>query len=99
MAVLDNDWYIKTFIEKPDENEVVSDLANAWIYIIKKNIFSKYCPRKWFFDFWHDFFPKLISNQQSIKSYIINDYLLDIWNINNYNIANDYVKKNEKFFI
>ncbi len=98
MAVLDDKWYITKFIEKPKQEEVVSDLANAGIYIIKKDIFEKYCPSSWFFDFWHDFFPLLINDWKKILSHICEDYLLDIWNIEKYNEANKYVSNNPDLF-
>ncbi len=91
MAVVDTNWYIKYFVEKPKKEEIVSNLANAGIYLIKKDIFKEFCVKHWFFDFSHDFFPILLRNHKKILSYMCNDYLLDIWNIDKYTEANTYV--------
>lgn len=98
MVVTDDKWYITTFIEKPKKEQIVSNLANGGIYVIKKEILKEFCPIKWFFDFWHDFFPLLLKNNRKLLSYITDQYLLDIWDINKYNQANEYVYKNPDLF-
>lgn len=98
MAVIDDVWYIKYFIEKPKKEAIVSHLANAGIYLIKKEIFREFCPKSWFFDFSHDFFPILLHNNKKILSYMCTEYLLDIWNIDKYNEANSYVTTSPQLF-
>jgi len=93
MAVVDQNWYIQSFIEKPKKEQIVSNLANAGIYLIKKNIFKEFCPKNWFFDFSHDFFPLLLKNNKKILSYLGDYYLLDIGNIEKYTEANAYVER------
>lgn len=98
MAVLDNQGYIQSFIEKPKQEEIIWDLANGGIYVIKKKIFKEFCPKSWFFDFWHDFFPLLLANNKKILPYITDDYILDIWNMEKYNESNKHVSENPDLF-
>lgn len=83
MAILDDKWYISWFIEKPKPEQVVWDLANAGIYVIKKFVFEQYTPYQGFFDFGFDFFPSLLTDHRKILSYITSDFLLDIGSFEN----------------
>ena len=98
MAVVDAQWYIQSFIEKPKKEQIVSNLANAGVYLIKRSVFEEFCPHHWFFDFSHDFFPLLLQNNKKILSYIMDDYLLDIGNIDKYTEANVYVQNHPQLF-
>lgn len=92
MAIVDETWYISWFIEKPKPEQVVSDLANGGIYIIKKDIFKKYVPATGFSDFWFDFFPKLIADGWKALGYITDSTLLDIGSFENLEKANNLFK-------
>ncbi|MFA7298207.1 MAG: nucleotidyltransferase family protein [Candidatus Absconditabacterales bacterium] len=98
MAVVDVDGYVKSFIEKPKKEQIVSDLANAGIYVIKKSVLKEFCPEKGFFDFGNDLFPLLLQQKKKILSYISDCYLLDIGNMEKYAEANAYVKNNPDSF-
>lgn len=92
MVIINKEWYVQSFIEKPKKEQIISNLANAGIYVIKKSIFKEFCPANWFFDFSRDFFPLLLEHKKNIITYKCNDYLLDIGNIERYNAANQHVK-------
>lgn len=98
MIILGADWYIKSFIEKPKKNQIVSDLANAGIYVVKKKVLEKFCPKEWFSDFWHDIFPLILQHEKKILPYVTDMYLLDIGNMEKYVEANDYINKNPNLF-
>lgn len=99
MAVLNEQGYISTFIEKPKPEQVVSHLANAGIYILKKDIFQKYTPTTGFFDFGHDFFPALLADHKKILPYTMADYLLDIGNHTNLAKANEFLAEHGSDFL
>lgn len=83
IAELNESNDIVSFIEKPEEPK--SNLANAGIYITNRNIFQ-YIPVG-MSDFGKDILPNI-----NKKGYLINDYLLDIGTVQNYNKANEEVK-------
>lgn len=62
---------------------MVSDLANAGIYALKKSLFSQYTPATGFSDFGFDFFPALLRDHKKILAYTTNDLLLDIGSFEN----------------
>lgn len=74
---------ITSFIEKP--KNPATNLANAGVYVAGQEIF-KYIPeREGLVDFGFDVFPSLIGK---MYGYEINEYLLDIGTIENYERAN-----------
>lgn len=87
IATLDKDQTIIDFTEKPKNPS--SNFANAGIYITGKEIFD-YIPKKEKSDFGCDVLPNLIGQ---MKGFLINDYLLDIGNIERYQQAQRDIKR------
>ncbi len=81
IAAIDENGLIYEFVEKPQFPK--SNLANAGVYVTNRNIF-KYIPVKQTCDFGKDVLPKLVNK---MYGYQINDYLLDIGNLDNYEKA------------
>ena len=84
---------IKKFIEKPKKEEVVSNFANAGIYIVNKEIFDylDLLDRK-FLDFGKDVFPFLLASGAKMHAYEMDEFLLDIGTIENYESAKEKIK-------
>jgi mannose-1-phosphate guanylyltransferase/phosphomannomutase len=74
---LDNTQTIVRFAEKPAKNEVFSDLANAGIYVLEPAVLD-YIPADQPYDFGHDVFPHILAQEEQIKGYVIDDWLIDI---------------------
>lgn len=83
IAKLDDAGKIVSFVEKPKQPE--SNLANAGIYVVDKEIFN-YIPNKAMVDFGKDVLPLLIGK---MYGYEISDYLLDIGTVENYQRAQE----------
>lgn len=75
---------IQKFVEKP--KEIFSNLANAGVYVLNKEI-TKYIPRNKFYDFGRDLFPYLLNKGTKLYGYKINDYLIDMGTKKNYKHA------------
>lgn len=58
---------ITKFLEKPS-TDVFSHWVNAGIYVLEPAVFD-YIPENKFYDFGHDFFPKLLKMQKKIFAY------------------------------
>lgn len=81
IAALDTEGRICEFEEKPQQPK--SNLANAGIYIVNKAIFD-YIPNKPVVDFGKDILPLLVDK---MYGYTINEYLLDVGTMANYEKA------------
>lgn len=69
---------VQRFIEKPAPDEVFTDLANSGIYLIEPEILA-HIPDGQFYDFGHDLFPKLLSQDIPLYGYPIGEaYLIDM---------------------
>lgn len=86
IAILNDDNTIKSFIEKPELDEVFSDFANTGIYVITKRAFEL-IPPNMEFDFSKDLFPRMMSLGMKIFGYVTDDYWCDIGNISEYRRA------------
>jgi len=76
IAEIDEEGYIKRFLEKPGKNETFSDTINAGVYIMDRSLL-RYIPSTGQFDFAKDLFPKLISQGIKIGTYLIDGVWLD----------------------
>ena len=91
---LSDDNTIIDFVEKP--KNPIGNLANAGVYIFDKKIFDYFNVKEnTFLDIGNYLLPKFISQ---MKGFIINDYLLDIGTLDNYNLANQHVSLNPSLF-
>lgn len=78
---IDKNNIITEFVEKPTHPK--SNLANAGMYVANKKIFD-YFPDKDNFDFGKDILPLLVGK---MYGYEMNEYVLDVGTIENYNKA------------
>lgn len=83
VALMSSDGRITRFYEKPESNEVFSDLANTGIYIIEPEIINM-IPENRNFDFSMDLFPMLLERNIPIYGYEMQGYWCDIGNIKQY---------------
>jgi len=83
VAVVDKNGVISEFIEKPNWSEVLSELANTGIYIMKPEIF-KYIEKDREVDFSKDVFPHLLSVKEKICGFQSEDYWCDIGDVGAY---------------
>lgn len=81
IAEMNNEGEIVEFIEKPQFPK--GNLANAGLYVVNSQIFS-FFPEEGFTDFGKDILPGLIGQMYGWE---INDYLIDIGTMSNYEKA------------
>ncbi|MFH1564193.1 MAG: nucleotidyltransferase family protein [Nitrospirota bacterium] len=65
------------FIEKPKQQDVVSHLVNAGIYVFNPEIFD-YIPSYYLADFGNDIFPKLIKENKSLYGIVVEGKLIAV---------------------
>ncbi len=88
----DGDNKINKFIEKP-KDYIGSAHANAGVYIFNANIFSYLNEQKENpLDFGHHLFPLLLKTGQNLFAYKMNEFLLDIGNMESYAKAQELIK-------
>jgi len=76
IALLDSNYKVKQFIEKPEKGEIKSDLVNAGIYLLNRKVLE-YIPDG-FSDFSRDIFPVLLKKKWPIYGYIFDKGLIPI---------------------
>lgn len=78
------------FIEKPRPEQVISNYANAGIYVLNKRIFSHLQNLdKTPLDFGYDVFPNLLALKEKMYVYKMTEFLLDIGTLESYTKAQD----------
>lgn len=77
VVLADADGRIRSFHEKPDWSEVVSDTVNTGIYILEPEVLS-YIPEGRACDFGHDLFPELVRRGKRVFGYVMQGYWCDI---------------------
>lgn len=83
IAELDAAGFVQSFIEKPANPR--SALANAGIYVCDRQMFN-YIPDTHPADFGYDVLPRLVGR---MRGFVIDGFLMDIGNIDNYRAANE----------
>ncbi|MDR3275566.1 MAG: NDP-sugar synthase [Endomicrobium sp.] len=78
-TVIDKNYEVKSFIEKPLWSDIFKNSVNTGIYIFEPEIFQ-FIPKNKFFDFSMDLFPLLMKKKKKIYGYIMNEYWTDIGN-------------------
>ncbi|EKD94620.1 MAG: nucleotidyl transferase [uncultured bacterium] len=94
MVVFDEDNKITSFVEKPTKEKIISNYANAGIYVFDKKIFdylSTYTRIP--FDIGHDLFSYNLIENENVFAYLMDEYLLDIGTLETYDIANKQISK------
>lgn len=85
---------ILNFVEKPLKGTVDSKFANAGIYVCNKDVFTYLAKlNETPLDFGHHLFPFLLKNKTAVYAYIMNELLLDVGNVESYNLAQELVKE------
>lgn len=88
IALLDEEWRITKYLEKPSWPEVFSDLANMGIYILEPEAL-KMIPDGKEFDFSNDLFPKMLKEGAPLFGWVAKGYYWsDIGNPSEYLKAN-----------
>lgn len=65
IVLLNNEYKVLRFIEKPKPDEIVSHLVNTGLYILEPEVLN-YIPSNKVFDFGKDVFPELIQKDEKI---------------------------------
>lgn len=86
IVIYDENFRIKRFLEKPTWSEVFSDKVNTGIYVLNKKIFD-YIPEKVPYDFSKDLFPKLLENNESLYSCVLDGYWKDVGTLQEYRFS------------
>lgn len=86
VALLDDEGSIVRFIEKPEQSEVFSDLANTGIYILSRRALNL-IPDRTEFDFSKQLFPEMLNQGMMLKGFITESYWCDIGDISEYRRA------------
>ena len=76
LAVMDGEGYIRSFIEKPDWPQVVTDLVNTGIYVLSPGAMERVPEGP--FDFGRDLFPKLLREGAPLYGQVMAGYWRDI---------------------
>lgn len=71
------DGRVMRFVEKPQREEVESNLINAGIYVLEPSVL-KHIPDGRSFSFEYDFFPALLDTDEAFYAYRHDGYWLDI---------------------
>jgi len=73
----DNQKRVKRFVEKPKREQVTSNMINAGVYIIEREILNR-IPKGKRFMFEHDVFPSLLADRGPVFGYATEDYWIDM---------------------
>jgi NDP-sugar pyrophosphorylase family protein len=84
---LDESGAIVRFAEKPPQDQVFSDLANAGIYVLEPDVLDR-VPEGQMWDFGHDVFPAMLAEGIRMAGYAIEGILIDIGMPEKYQQAN-----------
>ncbi|MBQ3275593.1 MAG: nucleotidyltransferase family protein [Oscillospiraceae bacterium] len=87
LAVTDSRGFVRSIIEKPSWERVVTDLVNTGIYILRPEVMD-FVPEDVPFDFALDLFPRLLEAGRRIRGAILEGYWRDIGDPGSYYRAN-----------
>ena len=79
LVLTDKEGNVRTFIEKPTWERVVTDNVNTGIYILSGRVMD-YIPNGEFYDFAKDLFPYLMRRGETIRAVALDGYWCDIGN-------------------
>ena len=74
---VDADGRVRSFHEKPDWSEVLTDTVNTGIYILEPEALDR-APEGRSCDFGHELFPRLVAEGLPVYGYVTEDYWCDI---------------------
>jgi mannose-1-phosphate guanylyltransferase/phosphomannomutase len=87
VVIMDDDGFVRRFLEKPSWSEVFSDTINTGIYVLEPEIFGLMDAGR-MYDFSKDIFPRLLEQGRPILGLVTGDYWTDIGNLQQYREAN-----------
>ena len=87
LAVTDKNGFVRSFIEKPSWDRVVTDLVNTGIYVLGEAAMAL-VPRDTPFDFARDLFPRLLAADMPLLGLPMEGYWRDIGDPGSYYKAN-----------
>ena len=80
---IDADGRVRSFHEKPDWSEVLTDTVNTGIYILEPEVLER-IPEGRPCDFGHELFPRLVREGLPVYGYVTEDYWCDIGDVRAY---------------
>ena len=83
VVLTDPDGRLRSFHEKPDWSDVVSDTVNTGIYILEPEVLE-YIPPDRPYDFGQELFPALVRQGLPVYGYVMRGYWCDIGDIRAY---------------
>ena len=83
VVLTDPDGRVRSFHEKPDWSDVVSDTVNTGIYILEPEALD-HIPEGRPCDFGHDLFPELVRRGLPVYGYVTQGYWCDIGDVRAY---------------
>ncbi len=87
VVVLNDDHSVKAFQEKPKQEEALSNLVNAGIYVFEPEVLDM-IPEGEFYDFGKQLFPMLIEKKKGLFGYKMIDFWSDVGTLDAYIKAN-----------
>ena len=79
----DADGRVRSFHEKPDWAEVLSDTVNTGIYILEPEALDR-VPEGRACDFGHEVFPRMVAEGLPVYGYVTGDYWCDVGDVRAY---------------
>ena len=83
IVVTGDDGRVERFLEKPDEDEVFSYMANTGIYVVEPTVLRD-IPEGREYDWAKELFPKLLDEGRPVYGYVMEGFWEDIGNIAQY---------------
>ena len=83
VVLTEPDGRVRSFHEKPDWSDVISDTVNTGIYILEPEALD-YIPEGRAFDFGHDLFPALVERGLPVYGYVMQGYWCDVGDVRAY---------------
>ncbi|MEM4293771.1 MAG: NDP-sugar synthase [Thermoplasmata archaeon] len=97
IATIDHNGKLTRFVEKPRESEAFSNIVNAGIYVVEKEVLD-FVPDNMEFDFSRHLFPLLVERNCPIFGYRFKEYWNDIGRHSSYLFATkDAVERRVSF--
>ncbi|ASC73122.1 nucleoside-diphosphate-sugar pyrophosphorylase [Halomicronema hongdechloris C2206] len=86
VVIVDEEWRIRRFLEKPSTSEIFSDTVNTGTYILEPEVLD-YLPADQECDFSKHLFPLLLEKGEPIFGYIAEGYWCDVGHLDAYREA------------
>jgi NDP-sugar pyrophosphorylase family protein len=71
------DGSVQRFIEKPGPDEITCNTINAGVYVLEPSVL-RHMPKGEPYSFERGLFPTLLENKESVQSFILDNYWIDI---------------------